>query len=277
MKLKADCKINLGLDILRRREDGYHDIETVMLPVSELYDTVTVDRAGELRFVQTGIAIDCPPERNLCLRAYRLMQRRYGIPPVSIALDKRVPFGAGLGGGSSDASAVIKALDMLFGLHLSEEEAIGLAAELGSDTAFFIVDRPMLCSGRGEKMKPVAIDLDGSYLAIVKPLFGISTSEAYAGVRPCVPDRPLLDRLHDDRASWQSEVGNAFERHLFAAYPALADLKRRLLDAGAYYASMSGSGSAVFGLFDRPPRPTLPENTFVHIQAMSRTADCRSE
>ncbi len=268
MKLKADCKINLGLDILRRREDGYHDIETVMLPVSQLYDTITVERADELHFEQTGIAVDCPPERNLCIRAYALMQQRYGIPQVSISLDKRVPFGAGLGGGSSDASAVIKALNLLFKLDLSEDDATALAAELGSDTAFFIADRPMLCSGRGEKMQPVDIDLSGSYLAVVKPPFGISTAEAYSGVRPCIPASPLIDRLHDDRRTWQSEVVNAFERHIFAAHPTLCDLKQQLLDAGAYYAAMSGSGSALFGLFDRPPHLSLPNDMFVHIQPM---------
>lgn len=136
MKLKANCKINLGLDILRRREDGFHDLETVMIPVTELYDMITIEPSDELQFIQTGIVVDCPPEKNLCLKAYNLVRSRHQIPPVKITLDKRVPFGAGLGGGSSDASAVIVAVNEKFALGLSIKEMVDMAAALGSDTAF---------------------------------------------------------------------------------------------------------------------------------------------
>ena len=156
MILRANCKINLGLDILRRRADGYHDLETVMFPVRGLYDEVEVVRtAGAgVDFRAEGLAVDCEPGQNICIKAFRLMHDRYGVDGVSIRLDKRVPFGAGLGGGSSDGTAVLLALDRLFDLHLSEAELIARAAELGSDTPFFVRNTPQFCTGRGEIMSP---------------------------------------------------------------------------------------------------------------------------
>lgn len=254
MILRANCKINLGLDILRRREDGYHDLETVMFPVKELYDEVEVRRTAEpgVRFSARGLAVDCTPEQNICVKAFRLMQERYGVDGAAIRLDKRVPFGAGLGGGSADGTAVLLALDELFGLHLSEEELIACAARLGSDTAFFVRNTPQLCTGRGEVMTPFALDLGGWTLVIVKPVEGVSTREAYAGVRPRIPLTPLAERLAQPVAAWQGTVTNDFEPHIFAARPAIGRAKADLLAAGARYAAMSGSGSAVFGLFDAP-------------------------
>ena len=256
MILRANCKINLGLDVLRRRADGYHDVETVMIPVPGLYDEVeVVRRTGEgAEFRAGGLTVDCPPEENLCLRAFRLMQRRYGIDGVTIRLEKRVPYGAGLGGGSSDATAVVLALDELFGLGLPEAERIACAAELGSDTAFFVRNIPQLCTGRGEIMTPYALDLSGLWLAIVKPAEGVSTREAYAGVTPRVPAVPLAERLRCPIGEWQATVTNDFEPSVFAARPAVRAAKEELLAAGALYASMSGSGSAVFGLFDDPEK-----------------------
>lgn len=268
MKLKANCKINLGLDILRRREDGFHDLETVMIPVTELYDVITVERAEEVQFVQTGIAVDCPPEKNLCLRAYELVRSHCQVPPVRITLDKRVPFGAGLGGGSSDASTVILALNEEFKLGLSIEQMVEMAAALGSDTAFFIENRVQLCTGRGEIMRPIELDLSGLWLVVIKPPFGVSTAEAYSGVRPAIPARSLVDRLADDRSKWQEQIVNGFEPHIFAAHTRLAELKQVLLDSGAIYAAMSGSGSALFGLFESRPTPQFDDDIFVHIQQL---------
>lgn len=268
MKLNANCKINLGLDILRRREDGFHDLETVMIPVTELYDVITVERADEVEFIQTGIVVDCPPEKNLCLRAYNLVRSRYDLPPVRITLDKRVPFGAGLGGGSSDASMVIRALNEEFKLEMSVREMVEMAAALGSDTAFFIENRVQLCTGRGEIMQPIDLDLSGLWLVVIKPPFGVSTAEAYSGVRPSVPSRSLVDRLADDRSTWQEQIVNGFEPHIFTAHPRLAELKQTLLDSGALYAAMSGSGSALFGLFESKPTVEFAEDIFVHIQQL---------
>lgn len=251
MILKANCKINLGLDILRRRADGYHDLETVMMPVRGLYDEVEVTRSASPGAVFTcrGLGVDCPAEDNICVKAFRLMHARYGVDGVHIALTKRVPFGAGLGGGSADGTAVLMALDELFGLRLQEAELLDCAASLGSDTAFFVRNTPQLCTGRGEVMTPFPLALEGWTLVIVKPGEGVSTREAYAGVRPRVPEVPLAERLKRPVSEWQGLITNDFEEHIFAAHPAIRAVKEQLLAAGAAYASMSGSGSAVYGLF----------------------------
>ena len=264
MILRANCKINLGLDILRRREDGFHGLETVMLPVYDLYDEVEVVRVdGDSLFEQTGLVVDCPAEKNLCVKALRLMQERYDVGNVRIRLDKRVPFGAGLGGGSSDATAVILAVNELFALGLSEEELVETAAMIGSDTAFFVRNTPQLCTGRGEKMESIDLPLQGLYLAVAKPYEGVSTKEAYSGVKPAVPAVRLADALKRPVNEWQGSVKNDFEPHIFAAHPEIAELKKKMLSAGALYASMSGSGSAVFGLFDEQPNLDIEKDKYL--------------
>ena len=221
MILHANCKINLGLDILRRREDGFHDIETVMIPVLGLYDIVEVERVeGASVFEQNGLSVDCDAENNLCMKALRLMQRLYGVGEVHIRLDKRVPFGAGLGGGSSDATAVILALNELYGVGLSEDQLIETAAIIGSDTAFFVRNTPQLCTGRGEKMEPINLPLQGRYLAIAKPNEGVSTKEAYSGVKPATPQVRLAESLQHPIEEWRGMVKNDFERHIFESHPA---------------------------------------------------------
>jgi 4-diphosphocytidyl-2-C-methyl-D-erythritol kinase len=173
---------------------------------------------------------------------------------VDITLDKRVPFGAGLGGGSADGTAVIMGINEIFGLNLPEEELIARAAALGSDTAFFVRNTPQLCEGRGEIMTAVDVNLEGMWLTIIKPDEGVSTREAYAGVKPAVPELSLTERIKRPMEEWQGLIKNDFEPSVFAAHPAIATAKQQLLDAGAIYASMSGSGSALFGLFDSEER-----------------------
>lgn len=268
MELKANCKINIGLDVLRRRADGFHELSTVMAPVRELYDVVTVERSEQMDFIQQGMVVDCPMEKNLCVKAARLMQQRYGVGNVTITLDKRVPFGAGLGGGSSDATAVIVAMNDIFNLNLSEEELIDAAAALGSDTAFFVRNTPQICTGRGEVMTPISLPLDGLWLVVVKPEEGVSTAEAYGGVKPAVPAISLEESLQLPVEQWQGRVKNDFEPHIFEAHPAIASLKQMLLSAGAVYASMSGSGSALFGLFRKRPEITVESNIFIHIEQL---------
>lgn len=264
MILRANCKINLGLDILRRREDGFHDLETVMIPVPEVYDVVEVNRTeGCSLFEQEGLTVDCNAEDNLCMKALRLMQRLYGVGGAHIRLEKRVPFGAGLGGGSSDATAVILALNELYELGLSEERLIEVAAMIGSDTAFFVRNTPQLCTGRGEKMTPIELPLQGKYLVIAKPAEGVSTKEAYSGVKPAVPEVCLAEALQRPIEEWQGIVKNDFEPHIFVAHPAIAELKKVMLDAGAIYASMSGSGSAVFGIFENRPKLSINSNNYL--------------
>ena len=268
MELRANCKINLGLDVLRRRADGFHELSTVMLPVKGLYDVVTVERAVQMCFDQRGIEVDCPMEKNLCVKAARLMQQRYGVGNVAITLDKRVPFGAGLGGGSSDATAVIVAINELFALNLSEDELIDAAAALGSDTAFFVRNTPQICTGRGEVMTPIALPLEGLWLVVVKPEEGVSTAEAYGGVKPAVPTVSLEQSLQLPVEQWQGRVKNDFEPHIFEAHPTIASLKQMLLSSGAVYASMSGSGSALFGLFKKRPEIDVDSNIFIHIEQL---------
>ncbi len=269
MKLEANCKINVGLRVLHRRDDGFHDLETVMVPVRGLYDEIVLERTCESGFSlqQSGIAVDCATDDNLCIKACRLMQRLYGVDGVALTLDKRVPFGAGLGGGSSDATAVLVGLNKLFALGLSEKELTDLAATLGSDTAFFVKNTPSLCTGRGEIMHPIDIALANKWLVVIKPDVAISTREAYAGVVPAIPAISLADALARPVAEWRKSVVNDFEKHLFAAHPLLTNLKQRLYDAGALYASMSGSGSALFGIFqEKPDSGNLPQGLFVHTE-----------
>ncbi len=263
MKLDAPCKINLGLDLTGRRADGYHEIATLMYPVAALSDTLEVLPAAETSLSAAGIPLDCPPDDNLALRAARLMRERYGAGHADIRLEKRVPFGAGLGGGSSDAAAVILACNALFRLGLDTEEMERAAARLGSDTAFFIRRTPALCTGRGEIVEPHPLRLDGFAALVAVPNEGVGTSEAYRLVRPRRPAVPLSERLKLPPEEWRTAVGNAFEEALFPVRPDLAALREALYAAGAVYASLSGSGSAVYGLFRS--LPDIPaERLFPH-------------
>ncbi|MFR9651860.1 MAG: 4-(cytidine 5'-diphospho)-2-C-methyl-D-erythritol kinase [Rikenellaceae bacterium] len=253
MIIKANCKINIGLNITARREDGFHDLETLMYPISDLYDILDIQRmeCGGVQFKNAGLAVDCPEEQNICIKAFRLMQREHGVDGVSITLDKRIPFGAGLGGGSSDAASVLLAINDLFNLSLCEQQLIDYAAELGSDVPFFIRNRPQLCTGRGEVMSDLDIDLKSYRIELIKPDgVNISTREAYAGVKPAIPTSPLSDDLRLPIEQWQGVVKNDFERSLFPLYPQLSEIKQQFIDRGAIYASMSGSGSTIYGIFD---------------------------
>ncbi len=253
MTITANCKINIGLDVLERRADGFHNLSTVMFPVMGLYDTLTFELLEQpsVEFVGKGLVIDCDPNSNLCVKAYNLMKHYYPkIGGVRITLDKQVPFGAGLGGGSSDATAVILALNQLFALDLGEEQLITIAAEIGSDTAFFVRNTPQLCTGRGDIMTPMNIDLSGKYLLLIKPDEGVSTREAYAGVTPAYPTTSLSELISLPLEQWQKHIKNDFEPHIFAAHPLLAQIKQELIEAGALYAAMSGSGSTLFGIFE---------------------------
>lgn len=270
MILEAYPKINIGLDILRRREDGFHDIDTLMVPVGGVHDTLEIERTegGGCSLHIDGLGLDCSSDRNLVTKAWILMRQEFGIGGVKMRLKKEIPFGAGLGGGSSDAVAAIKGINQLFGLNLSTEELVALSARLGSDTPFFVHSRPMFCRGRGEIMTPADVDLSGLWCLLSKPAFGISTAEAYAGVTPHIPTLSLEERLRLPRSEWQREIVNDFEPSLFERYTALPNIKRELQRCGALYASMSGSGSVVYGLFESEP-------TYEPIFAGERIYRCR--
>lgn len=247
-------KINIGLNVLRRRTDGYHDIDTLFYPVDAYHDTLEILPAEEfsidVRLAEGELPVDWDPQNDLCAKAYRLMRERYGIAPVSIRLLKAIPVGAGLGGGSSDCAATIKMLDEISGLHLPTSELESLAGSLGADCAFFIRNIPQWGSGKGEILSPADIDLSDYEIRIVVPEGeSVSTREAYSGIVPCEPEVNLHDALTRPVAEWKSIVKNDFEASVFPSHPRIAELKERLYRDGARYASMTGSGSAVFGIF----------------------------
>ena len=259
-----NAKINLGLEVLRRREDGFHDIETVFVPVPGLRDVLEVVKASEAALFQYGTPCCVEVEKNLCFKAFRLMQELYGIGNVNIFLYKNIPMGAGLGGGSSDAAFTLLAINEVFGLGLSKETLAGVAAQLGSDCPFFIYNKPMFASGRGEILEPYPVDLTGYHIQVVTPDINISTPEAYKGVDEikigigankakqfCRDQKgdSLRDRLSDGIEHWRENVVNDFEAYAFAKYPILAEIKQSLYGRGAVYASMTGSGSAMYGIF----------------------------
>ena len=243
MKYLPNCKLNIGLRVVRKREDGYHDIDTVFYPVYGLYDELEVEQAESLSFEQEGIAVDCKAEDNLILRCYRLMASRYPqIGNVRIRFKKNIPFGAGLGGGSSDAAHMAIALNELFDLGLSKEQLAAEVRELGADCPFFIYNTPCHAQGIGEILTPIDFSLAGYRLVMLKPDVSVSTREAYSGLVPSGVSLP-------DLGEWKHYV-NDFETTVFARHPQLGIIKQRLLDLGAIYASMSGSGSTIFGLFE---------------------------
>lgn len=262
MILFPHAKINLGLDILRKRPDGYHDIATAIVPTDwEDVLELTPSAFGETKLTVTGRKVDCPPEKNLVMKAFRAVESLTGgVPPTEIRLHKIIPDGAGLGGGSADAAFTIRGLNELYNLGLPEEEQCRIAAMIGADCPFFIADRPMLCTGTGTDMTAIELpQIKGLMLAIVKPSESVSTAQAYAGVKPHEPSEKLSERLRLPIDQWQLKLPNAFEPSVFEKCPQVAEIKRRLKELGAVYASMSGSGSAVFGLFDNSTADKLAE------------------
>ena len=258
-----NAKINLGLNIVERRHDGYHNIETVFYPVP-LTDVLEIVPAqgGEVSLTCYGNAVDCPAEKNLVMRAYRLLQERYDIPPMAIYLYKHIPDGAGLGGGSSDAAHTLMMLNQLCELHVPDVELAAMAATLGADCAFFIYNRPMLATGIGDQLSPIDVDLKGKILLLVKPPVGVDTRTAYSRVVPQVPDLSLHDIICRPIETWDGLLVNDFEPSVFAALPQLWLIKAALLDAGAQYAAMSGSGSTIFGIFDNDKLAEQAADTF---------------
>ena len=252
MILYPNCKINMGLRVVRKREDGYHDLETIFVPIYGLHDELEVVPADRFSFVQEGITVDCSPEDNLIVKCYRKMQAKYPqIGNVAIRFKKHIPFGAGLGGGSSDAAHMAIALNELFGLGLSKEQLAAEVAPLGADCAFFIYNVPCFAEGIGDKLTPIELDLKGVRIVMIKPEEGVSTKEAYSGIT--ITGEGLGDLGKLGILGKLDKFTNDFEATVFPKHPIIADIKKRLLDAGAYYASMTGSGSTVFGFFKNDP------------------------
>ncbi len=256
-----NAKINLGLNIVERRLDGYHNIETVFYPVP-LTDVLEIVPAQETSLTCYGNPVDCPLEKNLVMLAYRLLLERYDLPPVAMYLYKRIPDGAGLGGGSSDAANVLLMLNQMFDLGIADADLAAMAATLGADCSFFIYNRPMLATGIGDVLTPVDVDLKGKAILLVKPPVGVDTRMAYSRVIPQIPSIALPDVLAQPMALWDGLLVNDFEPSVFAALPQLWLIKAALLDAGAQYAAMSGSGSTVFGIFDNDKLAGAAADTF---------------
>ena len=262
MILYPNCKINLGLRVVRKREDGYHDLETIFVPIYGLHDELEVLPAPSFSFQQEGIAVDCSPEDNLIVKCYRQMKAKYPqIGNVAVRFKKNIPFGAGLGGGSSDAAHMGIALNELFQLGLTKAQLAAEMASLGADCAFFVYNMPCYAEGIGDILTPIDLDLKGTRILLIKPEEGVSTKEAYGGMRPHPEAAQRIKtaiaqskkRLLSFDFRLSTIFVNDFEATVFPKHPIIADIKKRLLDAGAYYASMSGSGSTVFGFFKHDP------------------------
>ena len=272
-----NVKLNLGLRVLRRRADGYHDLDTLFIPCEAFHDTLEVitgddwsRTSAHIQETYTGgqvaqgispdgklmvtIArkegVDWEPLKDLTARAYALLGERFDLPPMKVFLEKTSPVGAGLGGGSADAAFALRMMAELAGLDLSDGELAGLAARLGSDCAFFIYNRPMLGSGRGEILEPFDLDLSSYRIEVTVPEgIAVSTADAYRGIVPGVPELSLREVLARPVEQWKDLLVNDFETTVFARHPRLGEIKRSLYEAGAVYAAMSGSGSALFGIF----------------------------
>ena len=256
MKTNPNCKINLGLYVVRRRDDGYHDIESLFLPIP-LSDELDIVKADNFTFQQDGIILDCNMDDNVVLRAYRMLRESYGnsVSNVSIRLKKNIPFGAGLGGGSSDAAFTLKMLNDLFNLDISLADLRAMASRIGADCTFFIDNKPSFVSGIGDKLSPLDFNpIDGFRLILVKPSEAVSTADAYRGITTrqqsgIIAPMPLTEAVKQPINDWHRLVVNDFEATVFKTHPRLKAIKESLYDAGALYAAMSGSGATIFGLF----------------------------
>ena len=242
------AKINLGLLVTEKRADGFHNIETIFYPVL-VQDALEVVHSDKFQINITGIDLNEKPEENLVVKAYQLLKADFELPPVNIHLHKNIPVGAGLGGGSSDASYMLMLLNDLFNLELTEKQLLAYALQLGSDCPFFIRSKPVYAVGRGEVMEDVPLSLKGYSLVVVKPPIHISTEEAYQEIVPAKGRIALKALTRFSVAKWPGNIQNQFERYVFAKYPEVKAVKQKLYDLGAAFALMSGSGSAVYGLF----------------------------
>ncbi len=247
-----NAKINLGLLITDKRPDGFHNLQSCFYPVGWA-DALELIPAPTLAFSSTGLAIPGDPAQNLCVKAYELVRADFVLPPVHIHLQKNVPIGAGLGGGSADAAFTLRLLNDRFALGIPTNQLEDYARRLGSDCAFFIQNRPVYCVEKGDVFAEIEVSLAGYYIVLVYPNLAISTVEAYARIRPRQPETPLIDLLTQPVDTWRDTVRNDFETSLFPSYPLLSALKAQLYASGAVYASMSGSGSTIYGIFNAPP------------------------
>jgi 4-diphosphocytidyl-2-C-methyl-D-erythritol kinase len=267
MLVFPNCKINLGLRILNKREDGYHNIETVFYPVplKDVLEIIPFTDLTTINFSSSGLVIDGETENNLCIKAYQLLRTDFPqIPTVKMHLHKAIPMGAGLGGGSADAAFTLQLINRQFNLNLSTTQLINYALQLGSDCAFFILNTPCAGTGRGEILEQIAVDLSGHQLILVNPGIHVNTGQAFAALTLNPKNRnlpSLKDIIKQPIFTWQNHLKNDFEEPVFKLYPAIKEIKESLYEMGAVYASMSGSGSTVYGIFEKQLYPEMNFNS----------------
>lgn len=256
MIVYPNAKINLGLNVVSRRSDGYHNLETVFYPV-QIMDALEVkpletDTDDYYQLQLSGRVVEGNTTDNLVVKALGLLKQDFEIPPVLIHLHKQIPTGAGLGGGSSDAAFMLKLLNQRFQLHLTDEQLEVYAAKIGADCAFFVRNQPVMATGIGNEFHPISLSLKGYHILLVKPEISISTKEAYQGLTPKKPQMPLTEILNHPIQEWKELMVNDFEATVFTQHPEIEAIKEQLYNLGAIYAAMSGSGSCVYGIFDKP-------------------------
>lgn len=245
-----NAKINIGLNITEKRLDGYHNLETIFYPI-ELCDTLEFVKGEETKFSCSGLEIEGKLDNNLIMKAYRLLKDDFDLPPINIHLHKNIPMGAGLGGGSADAAFMLKMLNDEFNLGLSSEVLQQKSAKLGADCAFFIENKPIFAKGIGNIFEPTTVNLAGYQIVLIKPNVHVSTAEAYGGCKPQRWDTSLEEVIKRPITEWRNCIFNDFEKTVFIAHPELAKIKEMLYNKGAIYAAMSGSGSTIYGIFDK--------------------------
>jgi len=250
MILFPNAKINIGLNVLSRREDGFHNLETIFYPLA-IRDALEVIEADQLEFTSSGLEIPGDPKDNLCLKAFHLLAKDFNLPSVHIHLHKHIPIGAGLGGGSADASFFIRLMNEKFELEIDAFQMEAYASQLGSDCAFFIQNKPALAVGKGDQLQTIDFDLSKYFIVLVMPSVQVSTSDAYSGVKPAAVASSLSDLIKMPIEEWRIAIKNDFEPSVFLKYPIIEEIKSKLYNAGALFASMSGSGSSVFGIFKK--------------------------
>lgn len=256
-----NCKINLGLHILDKRTDGFHNLETVFYPLP-LKDALEIIQAAnnDIEFTATGFAVEGPQSDNLCIKAYQLLKKEHPqLPALNIHLHKAIPLGAGLGGGSADAAFMLKMLNEKFKLNLSTPALQHYALQLGSDCPFFIINTPCFATGRGEVLEAIDLDLSDYQIILINPGIPVNTGWAFSQITPAQPAKSIREIIQQPVASWKDELKNDFEPAVFSAHPAIQEIKTSLYAQGAHYASMSGSGSTVFGIF---PQASLGTSHF---------------
>lgn len=266
-----NCKINLGLNILRKRSDGYHDIETIFYPIPltdalEIIENKSQNKNAALPFTSSGLPIIGNPDTNLCVKAYQILKKDFpNLPAVFIYLHKIIPIGAGLGGGSADGAFAMKAINEMFALGVTTEQLITYSLNLGSDCPFFIINKPCFATGQGEKLEEIAVDLSAYKILIVSPGIHIDTGRAFLNITPATPERSIKEIITDPIEHWKDILKNDFEKQAFKQYPEIFDIKNILYHHGAIYASMTGTGSTVFGIFPAGKKIefSFPENYFV--------------